>query len=173
VDITYRVPTLDDIESLAALGSGTFVETFGDLYAPEDLNAFLKEAYSVRAIRADIENPLRQYLVAEDDGVMAGYCKIGDGVSLDYDPQGKKVTELKQLYLLPDYFGRGIADHMMQWAEERARKLGADEMLLSVFSENFRAQKFYKRHGFAFHADTIFMVGGHEDHEFLFLKALK
>ena len=171
--VSYRTPTPEDVAALSALGSDTFVEAFGDLYAPKDLKQFLEDAYSPDAIAQDMANPAMQYLIAEDAGAMVGYCKIYDGVSLDYDPGGKSLIELKQLYILSSHHGAGVANHMMDWAFDQAANLNADQMLLSVYSENFRAQAFYKRHGFSFHADTIFMVGSHEDHEFLFLKPLK
>ncbi|MFC4291130.1 GNAT family N-acetyltransferase [Sphingorhabdus arenilitoris] len=171
--IFYRSPVAADVEALAALGRETFCDTFAHLYAAEDLTAFLEQAYSVPSVQADFDNPRLYYQVAEDNGQLVGYCKIGDGVTLDYDPQGRRVVELKQLYLRADYFGQAVAGRLMDWALEKAAALNADDMLLSVFSENPRAQRFYQKYGFAHVADTIFMVGNHEDHEFLYLKKLK
>ena len=50
--------------------------------------------------------------------------------------------------------------------------LGADAVQLSVFSENYGAQRFYQRYGFAHVADIDFWVGNHRDHEFLYELAL-
>ena len=173
MSIAYRTPTEDDIDSLAGLASETFVESFGTLYSPEDLALFLATSYSPEAIGTEMRNPKMRYRIAEDEGRMIGYCKIYDGTSLDYDPAGKKVTELKQLYILASHHGGGVAKQLMDWAVEQAESLNADEMLLSVYSENFRAHSFYKKHGFAYYGDTIFLVGTQEDHEFLFLKPMK
>ena len=41
-------------------------------------------------------------------------------------------------------------------------------MLLSVYSENFGAQRFYQRYGFAKIADITFKVGDHYDPEYLY-----
>ena len=49
-----------------------------------------------------------------------------------------------------------------------ARGWGGDAVQLSVFSENFGAQRFYRRHGFAHVAEIDFWVGNHRDHEFLY-----
>ena len=46
-------------------------------------------------------------------------------------------------------------------------------MVLSVYSENFGAQRFYERYGFAKTADTTFKVGEQLVHEFLYEKPLK
>lgn len=162
---------------LAELGRQTFCDSFAHLYKAEDLNAFLQEVFSAEAVRREMSNPRRQYLIAEQDGAFAGYCKIGycdaaNGPSLDYDTGTKRVVELKQLYIRAAYHGQGVAQRMMAWALEAAREYRAEAILLSVYSENPRAQAFYKKFGFAHVADTVFMVGRHADHEFIYLKSL-
>ena len=57
---------------------------------------------------------------------------------------------------------------LMDWAIAEARGSGADALQLSVFSENFGAQRFYHRYGFGKVADIDFWVGNHRDHEFLY-----
>ena len=171
--IIYREPRADEIPALAELGRDTFCDTFAYLYADEDLSAFLEDAYSVQAVQKDFDDPQRHYQIAESAGELIGYCKIGEGVTLDYEAGGRKVIELKQLYVKSGYHGGGVAHCLMEWAQNMAADLHADDILLSVFSENPRAQRFYKKYGFAHVADTIFMVGNHEDHEFLYLKELK
>ena len=60
----------------------------------------------------------------------------------------------------------------MDWALAEARALGCDAVQLSVFSENFGAQRFYARYGFGKIADIEFWVGNHCDHEYLFERRL-
>ena len=56
----------------------------------------------------------------------------------------------------------------MDWAIGEARSWGADAITLSVFSENYGAQRFYQRIGFAHVADIFFWVGSKRDDEFLY-----
>ncbi len=171
--VTYRTPRLDEAQALAELGRATFCHTFAHLYDPADLNAFLDEVYTAASLTADLSNPRRLLQVAEVGGAMVGYCKLGLDVSLDHDPGDRRVIELKQLYLMPGHQGSGIAGQLMDWALTEAARVGADDMLLSVWAENERAQRFYKRYGFDWIADTYFMVGTHRDDEFLYLKRLR
>jgi ribosomal protein S18 acetylase RimI-like enzyme len=60
----------------------------------------------------------------------------------------------------------------MDWAIAEARAWGADALQLSVFSENFGAQRFYQRYGFEHVADIDFWVGNHRDDEVLYEFAL-
>lgn len=164
-----RAPNLADAPALAAIGRETFVETFGHLYRPEDLNAFVDATYATKAVARDIADPQRILRVAEVDGAMAGYCKLGTSVSFtDYDIVDRHGMELKQLYVRAAFQGTGIAVALMDWAMAEMRARGAEVIVLSVWSENVRAQRFYERYGFRKVADTYFMVGNHRDDEYLF-----
>jgi diamine N-acetyltransferase len=171
-DFTTRDATLDDIAALAALGARTFVETFGTLYQPADLEAFLAEVHSPAGVRFDMVDQAMRYRVAHADGVMIGYCKIG-ACTLPIAADGRKTAELKQLYVLEGWKGAGVAAALMDWAMACFAADGVDDVYLSVFSENPRAQRFYQRYGFAWHADYHFMVGQQADAEFIYKKALR
>ncbi len=170
--LVYRPPQADEAGALAALGQRSFCESFAHLYSAEDLNIFLDQMYSIPAVRAELSNPNRQYLVVEEGGSLIGYCKIAAGTTLDYDPGDKIMVELKQFYILASHHGKGIAQIMMKWVIDQAQARNADEIILSVYSENPRAQAFYKKYDFAYAADTVFMVGQQADHEFLYIKPL-
>ena len=170
--ITYRAPTVQEAAALADLGRNSFVETFGHLYRPEDLSAFLEDTYAREGVAAQIGSPRYIFRVAEDDGQLVGYCKLGLDVSLDYDPGEKTVVELKQLYLMATHQGVGVAQALMDWAIAEAEVRKADEIILSVWAENARAQRFYHKYGFEWIADTYFMVGSHRDDEFLYRRTM-
>jgi ribosomal protein S18 acetylase RimI-like enzyme len=53
----------------------------------------------------------------------------------------------------------------MDWARGEARRRGAGRLALSVWSENWRAQAFYRRYGFEDRGPVTFMVGNHSDQD--------
>ena len=166
--ITYRPATPADAPALAALGRDSFVDKFGHMYTPEDLAAFLDEVHEESAVAAEIADPTRRYRLAEEDGTLLAYCKIGLACGWPEHARGAKAIELKQLYTAPGLSGKGIGGAMMDWVLGEARAEGADEIQLSVFSENDGAQRFYARYGFEKVADITFLVGQQVDKEFLF-----
>ena len=157
-----------DGPALAQLGQDSFVAKFGELYRPQDLAAFLAGAFAPGAIAAELADPDRLYCLAEADGKLAGYCKLGLTCGFPEHARGRRVLELKQLYTDPALTGRGIGAALLDWALGEARLRGCDEMQLSVWSGNTQAQRFYARYGFAKVADVTFRVGEQVDHEFLF-----
>jgi ribosomal protein S18 acetylase RimI-like enzyme len=161
-----------DVPALSALGRDSFAAKFGHMYRPVDLAVFLEKTYSPAAIAAELANPDRLYRLAELDGRLAGYCKLGLKCGWPEHVRGRNAMELKQLYTSPGMTGHGIGGVLMNWAVAEANARGADEMQLSVWSGNHGAQKFYARHGFAKIADITFLVGEQVDEEFLFARML-
>lgn len=171
-DLILRDATSADIPAISHLATESFIAKFGHLYSAENLNAFLDENLSEDAIAAELANPARLYQLAEADGRLVGYCKIGLTCGFPEHARGQKVMELKQLYAASDATGMGIGKAMMDWAMNQFAAREADEAQLSVYAYNDGAHRFYHRYGFAKVADITFKVGDHIDPEFLFAKML-
>lgn len=169
-----RPATLADVPALAALGRDSFTAAFGDLYRPEDLAAFLAEVHDEQAVASEVTGEeCRHCLAVGEDGALLGYCKLRYPSKLGALATAQDPLELGQLYCAPAATGKGVGTALMDWALAEAEAGGHDAMVLSVYSENFGAQRFYARYGFAKTADTTFQVGEQLDHEFLYEKPLR
>lgn len=167
-----RAATADDTAALAQLGAHSFTEKFGHLYRAENLAGHLAEAHSPAKVAKEIMDPGMRVMLAEEGGRLLGYCKLVMACGWPEHAQGRRVIELKQLYTHPDAVGQGIGGKLMDWALEEARAFGADEIQLSVYSDNPGAQRFYARYDFSKIADIHFIVGDQRDEEFLFSRRL-
>ena len=168
--VAYRDAGPDDADTLSRLGAETFTETFGHLYTPENLAAFL-ETHRPERWRAELADPAFRVRLAEEEGVAAAYAKLGPP-SLPFEARRPSI-ELRQFYVLKAWHGRGIAAELMRWALEEARAAGAEEMYLSVFVDNQRARRFYARYGFEQVGTYDFMVGTHADLDLVMRLALE
>jgi diamine N-acetyltransferase len=167
--VAYRTATLGDAEALAALGTATFVATFGHLYQPGDLEIFL-ENHSSDVWAKELSDPAFAVRVAELDGRMVGYAKLGPP-HLPFEPRGE-AAELRQLYVLEEMKGQGVAHALIEWVIDRARDRRADHLYLSVFIDNHRARRFYEKFGFEPEGTYAFMVGTHADEDIVMRLAL-
>lgn len=168
-----RPATLADVPALAALGRESFTAAFGDLYQPQDLAEFLAEAHDERLIASEIAGgECRHRLAVADDGTLLGYCKLRVNGKLSELSHAADPIELAQLYCAGSATGQGVGAALMDWVLGEAIAGEHDAIVLSVYSENHGAQRFYKRYGFAKTADTTFRVGEQIDAEFLFEKPL-
>lgn len=160
--VAFRAATGDDAGALAELGAQTFTDTFGHLYQPDDLEIFLQN-HSTAHWEKELGDPAFEVRVAERDGRLVGYVKLGPP-HLPFEPRGE-AAELRQLYVVEEMKGQGIAHELIQWAIERSRDLGADFLYLSVFTENHRARRFYEKYDFEPEGTYAFMVGNHADED--------
>jgi diamine N-acetyltransferase len=167
---SYRAPVTDDAPALAELGRLSFIETFAHLYSKEDLEAFLAKNHSEGGWRAQIESSDHAIRVVENGSGLIAYAKLGP-LELPAKPAGPAI-ELDQLYILGPWQGQGIAQQLMAWTLDEARRRGAQEIFLSVWSQNHRAQAFYRKYGFSFVKPHAFMVGEQADEDEIWRLAL-
>lgn len=162
-----RRATPDDAAALSVLGTQTFVETFAHLYTPEDLQAFLEESHSEAAYAKVLADPDYALWIAERDGQAIGYAQAGR-CGLPHADVKPEDGELKRLYLLQSAQNGGVGNALFQQALAWLERDGPRTLWISVWSENFGAQRFYERHGFGFVAEYEFIVGAQRDREFMY-----
>ena len=160
--VTYRDAGPADAAILADIGRRSFIETFGHLYTPDNLAAFLANHEEAKW-QADLADPALAIRLAEEAGEAAAYAKLGPP-TLPFETKARAI-ELRQFYVLKPWHGGGVARELMDWVIGEARARGADELYLSVFVDNHRARRFYDRYGFEFVGLYAFMVGTHADED--------
>ncbi|MEO1309509.1 MAG: GNAT family N-acetyltransferase [Pseudomonadota bacterium] len=160
----------DDAGLLAVLGAQTFTETFGHLYTPENLNAFLVADHSPAATAALLADARFAVWVAEEAGEGVGYAVAGP-CGLPVEDMEEDAGELKRLYFLNTHHGGGRGTQLLAVALDWLAEAGFAPVYLSVFSENTGAQRLYARHGFEKAGEYDFMVGDHPDREFIFRRS--
>jgi ribosomal protein S18 acetylase RimI-like enzyme len=163
---TLRRATVDDAQALSTLAARTFTETFGHLYPSEDLAAFLAESYALERQRTILAHPDYAVWFLEVDGVPVGHAAAGP-CGLPHPEVAPGDGEIKRLYLLPGHQGGGNGTALMREAMAWLLRAGPRTLWVGVWSENFGAQRFYARHGFARVGQYLFQVGSIHDPEFI------
>ncbi len=169
--IEYRDARPEDGAALAAMGAQSFTDTFAHLYNRQDLAAFLESTFGPDGLPAQIGDPDYRIRVAVDGDAIAGFAKIGP-CHLPSPPVAEGAAELHQLYVLKPWHGGGIASTLMDWVMATVRADGASHLVLSVFSENHRAKRFYARYGLVEIGAYGFQVGDQIDDDRIWSVAL-
>jgi ribosomal protein S18 acetylase RimI-like enzyme len=159
--IDYATPVRADGPELSAMASQSFTETFGTLYRPEDLAHFIDQAFGPNGLPAQLDLPDFAVHVARDDGRIVGFAKLGP-VAFPGE-WGPGDVELYQLYVLASHHGTGVGAALMDWVIAEARRRGFTRLVLSVFVDNLRAQRFYARYGMREIGRYEFRVGNQID----------
>ena len=160
--IKYRRGTTADAQRVADVFQQSFIDTFGHLYRPEDLESFLATK-TADQFRDELADDAFEFVLAEEDGELAGYVKLGPpGLPVETPPE---TVELCQLYVLKPWHGGGVAKGLMQHALDFVHRQSARHIQLSVYIDNHRALRFYERYGFQPVGRYDFMVGSHADED--------
>jgi diamine N-acetyltransferase len=167
--MNHRDATAADLPAIDRVFRQSFCDTFAHLYRPEDLASFLAQ-FTPDAWVTEFDDPRYRFRVAEADGEIVGYVKLGpSALPIETD---QAAIELRQLYVLKEHHGSGIAKALTDWAIENAGRSGARELYLTVYTDNHRAKRFYDRYGFEAVGRYDFMVGNHADEDIIMRKAL-
>lgn len=161
-----RRATVDDAQTVSRLAARTFTETFGHLYAPDDLAVFLAESYAVERQRIILSHPDYAVWLLERDGEAIGHVAAGP-CGLPHPEAMPRDGEIKRLYLVRGEQGEGRGTRLMQAAMDWLLRDGPRTLWVGVWSENSGAQRFYARHGFAKAGEYLFAVGAARDREFI------
>ena len=165
----YRTAKSGDAVVLDRLFKDVFCGTFAHFYRPEDLNVFLS-SFTVAGWEEQLGDAAYAFQIADHVGSAVGYAKLGP-LSLPIEADASALM-LYQLYLKPECHGSGIAQALMDWTIEEARRRGATALYLTVFVENHRARRFYDRYGFEPVGPYKFMVGSQADEDTIMKKVL-
>jgi ribosomal protein S18 acetylase RimI-like enzyme len=167
--IAIRLAAEADVTALARLGATTFIETFGHLYSRENLDAFVKESHATETYEALIHDPRCQLWLAEASGEPVAYAVAGP-CGLPVKQPGAFDGELKRLYVARAYQNAGLGQQLLEpalaWLKQHF-----NPVYISVYAENYGAQRLYQRFGFVEHGRYEFMVGDHADPELMLVLA--
>lgn len=164
--LTIRRATVEDAQVLSGLAARTFTETFGHLYPPEDLAAFLADAYEVGKQRTILAHPDYAVWLLEEGGVAVGHAAAGP-CGLPHPDVRSGDGELKRLYLLKSLQNGGWGGRLFHTALEWLERDGPRTLWIGVWSQNHGAQRFYERYGFQRVGEYQFPVGKTLDDEFI------
>ncbi len=126
MSVTLRPMALADVPAVVKLEQALFGE----------------EAWSPEMLAEEVTGQpgITYYLVAEDDGVVAGYGGL-------LAPGGNQ-ADVVTLAVAADRWGEGFGAALLDELLAEARRRGCTEVFLEVRVDNDRAQRLYRRYGF-------------------------
>jgi GNAT superfamily N-acetyltransferase len=143
---------------LAALMARTFRDAFAALNTADNLARHEATHYRADVQRAELLDPTTTTLIAEVNGVAAGYAQITNRPPPPELPDLGGLN-LSRFYLEQAWVGRGVAQPLMTAVREVATARGATSLWLTAWELNPRAAAFYRKCGFTEVGRTTFLVG--------------
>ena len=167
-----RKVEIADVEVLAKIAKQTFRETFAQGNTEEQLQEYFEEAYNLRVLSTELEDPDSETYFIMHEEEIAGFLKVNWG-NAQTERELENAFEIQRLYVLQTYQGFGLGKQLFEFALEHAEKNGFSWAWLGVWEHNTKAQVFYYRYGFEKFSQHRFMVGQKVDTDWLLKKKLR
>jgi GNAT superfamily N-acetyltransferase len=126
--------TVEDAELCFGIARAAAIAGFQDVFPP-DRYEFPADAIRANWISA-LTDPEGETYIAFEDNEGVGVVSVGHGV-------------LQTLYVMPEFWGRGIGSTLHDLALDRLREATVREAHLWTLTENHRARAFYEKRGWS------------------------
>lgn len=158
LDIKIRQAQPQDLGDLLHMARTAFLQAFTAGNKPENVTAYLNEAFTMDQFEKEMENPASRFMVAELAGEIIGYVKVNE-VPAQTDLHDPDSLEISRLYVLEDFLGLGVGkillDHAIDFAKQNQKKY----LWLGVWEKNARAIRFYEKNGLRIFGSHPFPFG--------------
>ena len=148
MEIKIRRIDTDDVAALSVLARRTFYDTFTGTCTEEDMQGFLDQFYSEAQLGKELLDEEMFFFFAEADGKPVAYLQFKEDYKNFPEIEKWKALELKRIYVLSEFHGKGIAQKLMDFYMDFATEKKYEVVWLGVWENNVRAQKFYEKYGF-------------------------
>ena len=163
----FRRATPEDAAAYGKIAAATFIETFGHLYPPEDLQEFLARTCTPEACRKVLEDAsIGVWFASLGEGEPVGFVCVG-ACKLPVNDLEPTAGEVRQLYVLKKHHNLRLGSQLLNTAFDWLSCVGRQPLYVGVWSENHGAQRLYERHGFRKVGEYGFPVGKTVDREFI------
>jgi ribosomal protein S18 acetylase RimI-like enzyme len=166
----------DDAAALAELAAATFALACPPDTTPEAIAGFIADHFTEAHFAAYLADPTRDLFLAVFEGEPVGYTMLINAEPTDADVlaviTARPTAELSKFYVLEGHHGAGIAAELMSATVEAAQSRAAASVWLGVNEQNARANRFYRKHGFAQVGTKKFLVGERWEDDYVLERAV-
>ncbi|MEK5105733.1 GNAT family N-acetyltransferase [Cytobacillus sp. FSL K6-0129] len=163
--------TVGDSRKLQKIGYETFKETFEDQNSPENMKAYLEEAFNINQVENELSNPSSHFFFVSFNDEVAGYLKVNTG-----DAQTEKMDddalEIERIYIINKFQKLGLGKYLFNKAMDIAMEQNKKKIWLGVWEKNKNAISFYKTLGFTQTGAHSFYMGNEEQTDLIMVKKL-
>jgi ribosomal protein S18 acetylase RimI-like enzyme len=165
-ELLIRPALLEDAALIAQLASKTFMETYGEMNTPENMEKYLDTQFSVSKIVAELSNHNARFFLVYVEGIPAAFTKLRQ----DRKPkklENENVIEIQRIYVLKEFQGFRIGKTLIEMVKKLAKAEGFKAIWLQVWQKNNKAIRFYQKVGFVVYETATFILGDDVQQDFL------
>ncbi|MBD7939007.1 GNAT family N-acetyltransferase [Cytobacillus sp. Sa5YUA1] len=163
--------TLDDLHILQKISIETFTDTFNEQNAPENMKEYLKKAFNMEKLEAELNNISSKFYFIYINNEVSGYLKVNidDAQSEEMDDES---LEIERIYIKKKFQKQGLGKYLLNKANEIAIENNKKKIWLGVWEKNVTAISFYQKMGFVQTSAHSFYMGIEEQTDYIMTKIL-
>lgn len=171
MELNLRACRPSDFHTLRELSIRTYYETFAHLNTPEDMAAYLEDAFNVDRLTKEFNDPNTSFFFLYADNHLAGYLKLNEA-PLQTDINDTASLEIERFYVSGEFQSAGLGRGLMEQAVDIAIKRQKKYIWLGVWEKNEKAIRFYQKNGFCKIGTHTFVMGEDIQTDFIMRKEL-
>lgn len=163
---------IEDLEEIKKISYETFDETFRKYNKKEDIDLYLKNAFTKEKLEKEIENVNSKFYLFYYKDDLAAYLKLNilDAQSEEID---KDALEIERVYVKNKYQEHKLGKFLIKYAIDKAITLKKKKIWLGVWEHNEKALKFYKKLDFKIINSHDFYMGEDKQKDYIMMKDLE
>lgn len=148
-----------DIDSLKTLSIRTFKETFENQNTVKNMDLYLSERMSKKALLNEIENPDSHFYFSYLKNKCIGYLKLNFNGAQTESVFNDNAFEIQRIYILKEFQGNGWGSQLFEKAIQLGMQKNYKKLWLGVWEMNYNALVFYQKKGFKAYGRHVFELG--------------
>jgi ribosomal protein S18 acetylase RimI-like enzyme len=158
MNLSYKICTENELQMLVDISISTFISAFEKHNNPEDFKAYMKKAFSKGQLHKELLDANTKFYLVYYESNLVGYFKLNYNEA-QTELLGNTSVEIERIYVLNQYQGRQIGQHMLLKIIELVKKELMTFIWLGVWEKNTSAIRFYERYGFVKFGSHPYYVG--------------
>lgn len=171
MNLLLRRCTVNDVDILRNFSMKTFYETFSHMNTPENMDAYLNQAFARDKILSELLNVSSSFYFLYSDNNLAGYLKLNEAPA-QTEIHDACSMEIERIYVSKEYQGKKLGGHLMEAAINLSVQEKKQYIWLGVWEKNEKALCFYKRFGFYKIGTHSFFMGDDKQTDYIMRKDL-
>jgi RimJ/RimL family protein N-acetyltransferase len=155
MDITIRKAMINETYEFASCKIEAWQSAYKGIIPDEYLNSMSVEQHAER-YKEWMKDQNTEYYFVICNNETAGILVLSKCDNEDKPNAGDIIA----IYLLKPYWNKGHGRTMMNFAMDRLKQLGYDEVVIWSLEDNIRAKQFYEKFGFVFDGSKVEMNFG-------------
>ncbi|EIF14778.1 PaiA [Bacillus sp. 5B6] len=171
MSIQLKKCSLNDITELREISIETFNDTFKDQNSPENMKAYLENAFRSEQLKKELSNLSSQFYFVYYHDDLAGYVKVNMNEAQS-EKMGEDSLEIERIYIRKNHQKHGLGKYLLNEAVKIATAHNKKNIWLGVWEKNENAIAFYQKMGFVQTGEHSFYMGDDKQVDIIMTKTL-